>query len=132
MKGRTEWPGCLMLAPSGGKRIVMALVYGAPIGVSPDAGVTWKFMANKSSHVDWCAVDWSDPELKFVLTLKHESGDLLLVSRDGGMSFDEVGKGYGPAWIFDGKTAVVAEVKSKTRPSRQLLRTTDPGKTSEP
>src|SRR3974390_1015281 len=27
-KGRTETPGCLMLDPSGGKRLVTALVYG--------------------------------------------------------------------------------------------------------
>ena len=43
---------------------------------------------------------------------------------DAGKTFREVGKGYGPAWIFDNKTAVVAEVKTK-----ELLRTTDGGKT---
>ena len=76
-------------------------------------------------------VDWSDPDMKFVLTLKHESGDLLLVLRDGGQNFEDVGKGYGPAWIFDGKTAVVAEAKSKTKPKPRLLRTTDGAKTFE-
>ncbi len=31
-KGRTEWPGCLMVDPVGeGKRVVVATVYGAPI-----------------------------------------------------------------------------------------------------
>jgi photosystem II stability/assembly factor-like uncharacterized protein len=128
-KGRTEWPGCLMFDPIGGKTLVAALVYGSPIAVSRDTGATWKFMDRKSSHVDWCAVDWSDPDMKFVLTLKHESGDLLLVSRDGGKSFEEVGKGYGPAWIFDAKTAVVAEARSKAKPKPGLLRTTDAGKT---
>jgi len=127
IKGRTEWPGCLMLDPLGGKTLVVAFVYGAPIGVSGDRGETWRFMDKKSSHVDWCAVDWSDPEMKFVLTLKHESGDLLLVSRDGGKSFAEVGKGYGPAWIFDSKTAVVAEARSKANPKPGLLRTVDAG-----
>lgn len=133
LKGRTEWPGCLMLDPVGKtKTMVVALVYGAPISVSPDRGETWRSMHPKSSHVDWFAADWSDPNLGFVLTLKHESGDLLLVSRDGGKSFDEVGKGYGPAWIFDGKTAVVAQAKSKTTPMPQILRTTDGAKTFEP
>jgi len=70
--------------------------------------------------------------MKFVLALKHESGDLLLRSLDGGKTFDEVGKGYGPAWIFDGKTAVVAEARSKTKPKPGLLRTTDGGKTFQP
>src|SRR5262245_17084030 len=27
LKGRTEWPGCLMIDPLGGKRMVIALVY---------------------------------------------------------------------------------------------------------
>ncbi len=129
IQGRTEWPGCMMFDPVGpGKTLLVALVYGSPVAVSPDAGATWRFMDNKSSHVDWCAVDWSSPEMKFVLALKHESGGLLLVSRDGGKSFGEVGKGYGPAWVFDDKTAVVAESPAKDRPKPGLLRTTDAGK----
>jgi photosystem II stability/assembly factor-like uncharacterized protein len=133
-KGRTEWPGCLMFDPTGGKipTIVTALVYGSPISISNDRGQTWKYMDKASSHVDWCAVDWSDPEMKFVFALKHESGDLLIVSHDGGKSFTEVGKGYGPAWIFDNKTAVIAEARSKTKPKPGLLRTTDGGKTFQP
>lgn len=133
IKGRTEWPGCLMLDPvSDGKMIVSALVYGSPIVVSRDGGTSWQVLDNKSSHVDWCAVDWSDPELKLIFTLKHESGDLLLRSADGGKSFEEVGKGYGPAWIFDNKTAVVAQSRTKDRPKPAFLRTTDGGKTFQP
>src|SRR5262249_15597790 len=98
VKGRTEWPGWLMLDPTGkSKKLVTALVYGAPIAVSTDGGAEWNFMDKKSSHIDWCAVDWTDPDMKFVLALKHESGDLLIVSRNGGKSFEDVGKGYGPA-----------------------------------
>jgi photosystem II stability/assembly factor-like uncharacterized protein len=133
IKGRTEWPGCLMLDPTRKTRdLVTALVYGAPIGISSDAGASWRFLDRKSSHVDWCVLDWTDPDRKFILTLKHESGGLLLVSRDGGKSFEEVGKGYGPAWIFDGRTAVVAEAPGKTRPRPRLLRSTDAGKTFTP
>jgi photosystem II stability/assembly factor-like uncharacterized protein len=133
IKGRAEWPGCMMLDPvSGSKKLVVALVYGGPIAVSPDLGDTWRFLDKKSMHIDWCAVDWSDPAMKLIFALKHESGDLLIVSRDGGKSFDEIGKGYGPAWVFDGKTAVVAEARNKTKPSPRLLRTVDAGKTFEP
>src|SRR5262245_50599999 len=72
MKGRTEWPGCLTLDPtSKTKRLLSAFVYGVPISVSADDGKTWEGMHARSSHVDWCAVDW--PGLKFVLALKHES-----------------------------------------------------------
>jgi len=133
IKGRTEWPGCLQFDPTSMKpRLLMALVYGSPVGVSADAGETWNFMDNKSSHVDWCSLDWTDPDQAFVLALKHESGGLLLASHDGGKTFTEVGKGYGPAWVFDDKTAVVAELKTKERPKPRLLRTTDGGKTFDP
>jgi hypothetical protein len=133
LKGRTEWPGCLMLDPTAkSKRLVSAFVYGVPIAVSDDEGKTWDFMNARSSHIDWCAVDWSDPGLKFILALKHESGDLLIVSRDGGKSFEDVGKGFGPAWVFDTKTAVVAETKTKDRPKPRLLRTEDAAKTFQP
>ena len=131
-KGRTETPGCLMLDPTGGKRLVSTLVYGAPIVVSFDRGETIKALDKKTTHLDWCAVDWSDPEMKFIFTLKHEAADTLLVSHDAGKSFQEVGKGFGPAWIFDAKTAVLAKAKSKTNPKPGLVRTTDAGKTFEP
>jgi photosystem II stability/assembly factor-like uncharacterized protein len=130
IRGRTEWPGCMQFDPVGaGKALLVALVYGSPVAVSPDAGASWKFMDNKSTHVDWAAVDWSDPGMKLVLALKHESGGLLLVSRDGGKSFTEAGKGYGPAWVFDDKTAVVAEAPAKGKPKPGLLRTTDAART---
>jgi photosystem II stability/assembly factor-like uncharacterized protein len=67
--------------------------------------------------------------MKFILTLKHESGGLLLRSRDGGKSFDELGKGHGPAWVFDTDTAVVTLSKTKDRPKGSLVRTADGGKT---
>jgi photosystem II stability/assembly factor-like uncharacterized protein len=133
IKGRTEWPGCLMLDPVGGtKKLVVAFVYGSPIAVLPAGASSWMTLSNKSQHIDWCAVDWTDPALALIFALKHESGDLLIVSRDGGKSFTEVGKGYGPAWVFDKSTAVVAETKTKTRPNPRLLRTTDGGRTFVP
>lgn len=132
-RGRTESPGCFLLDPTGtSKRMLTALVYGAPASTSADGGSTWKSMDSQSSHVDWCAVDWTDPDLRFVLILKHESGGLLLASRDGGQKFSEVGKSYGPGWVFDNATAVVAEAKTKDRPRPNLVRTTDGGVTWKP
>jgi photosystem II stability/assembly factor-like uncharacterized protein len=132
-KGRTETPGCLLRDPTGKTATLLtALVYGAPAGTSADGGATWKAMDGKAGHVDWCAVDWTDPERRFVLGLKHEAGGLLLVSHDGGRSFTEGGKGYGPGWVFGPMTAVVAEVKTRERPEPRLVRTTDGGKTWQP
>jgi photosystem II stability/assembly factor-like uncharacterized protein len=133
VKGRTEVPGCLMVDPVGkGTTIVSALVYGEPIVIGTDAGMTWRLLDKKSSHIDYCAVDWSDPEMKFVLAVKHEQNGLMIFSRDGGKSFEEVGKDFGPAWIFDNNTAVVAEAKSKAKPQPGLLRTTDGGQSFKP
>jgi photosystem II stability/assembly factor-like uncharacterized protein len=132
VKGRTEWPGCLAFDPTGKTRtLLLATVYGGPVGVSDDAGENWKLMDKACGHVDWCAIDWTGPKRNFVLALKHESGGLLLASHDGGKGFAEIGKGYGPAWVFDEKTAVVAEMKTKERPKPRLLRTADGGQTFE-
>jgi photosystem II stability/assembly factor-like uncharacterized protein len=109
--------------------MVTALVYGSPIAVSTDQAAAWKYLDPKAGHADWCAVDWTDPDRKFVLALKHESGGLLLASHDGGKSFVEIGKGYGPGWVFDNRTAVIAQAKGKQVPRPNLLRTTDGGKT---
>lgn len=133
--GRTETPGCLQLDPSAAtKRILMATVYGGPVVVgTTDPMTTWNAMDKKCGHVDWCAIDWSDPAMKFVLAFKHESGGLLLLSRDGGKSFSDIGKGYGlGAWIFDADTAVASIAKSKEKPKGGIVRTTDGGKTFLP
>jgi photosystem II stability/assembly factor-like uncharacterized protein len=129
-KGRTETPGCWLLDPTGKSgKMVTALVYGSSIAVSADQAANWTYLDNKAAHVDWCAVNWNEPELKFVLALKHEAGGLLLASTDGGKSFVEVGKGYGTGWVFDGRTAVVARTKTKEAPRAGLWRTSDGGKT---
>ncbi len=75
-------------------------------------------------------MDWT--EMKFVLALKHEAGGLLIASHDGGKSFTDIGKNYGPGWVFDGSTAVVAEARTKDRPKPGLVRTTDGGQTWKP
>lgn len=128
-KGRTETPGCFMIDPTGKTtRLMTALVYGAPINTSVDGGETWTPMDKKTEHIDWFAADWGGKVPTFVLALKHEKDGLLLASNDGGKSFTEVGKGYGPGWVFDAKTAVVAEAKTKDKPRPNLMRTTDGGK----
>ncbi len=129
-KGRTETPGCWLLDPTGTRdRMVTALVYGSPLAVSTDRAVTWRYLDKRSAHIDWCAVDWTDPDLRFILALKHEAGGLLLASTDGGRSFVEVGKGYGPGWVFDRRTAVVAVVPRQPGAKPHLRRTADGGKT---
>lgn len=129
-KGRTEDPGCFLLDPTGKtNRLLLPLVYGVPISFGTADKGEWRTADKKSEHVDWCAADWTDPEMKFLLTLKHEAAGLMLRSRDGGKSFEEVGKGYGPAWVFDSETAVAAKLKTKDNPKGGLVRSSDGGKT---
>lgn len=133
LTGRTETPGCLMFDPTGKtKRLLLATVYGGPIAATTTEAGEWRIFDKASVHVDWCAADWSDPEMKFLLAFKHESGGQLLRSRDGGKTFDELGKGHGPAWVFDANTAVVALAKTKDRPKGGIVRTTDGGKSFQP
>jgi photosystem II stability/assembly factor-like uncharacterized protein len=133
LKGRTETPGCFQLDPTGKtKRLLLPTVYNGPIAIGSIDGTSWRLLSPKATHVDWCAVDWTDPEMRFMLALKHESGGLLLLSRDGGKTFTETGKGHGPAWVFDNDTAVVAVVKSKDYPQAGILRTTNGGHTFHP
>lgn len=129
-KGRTEWPGCMAFGPGG--KLVVALVYGSPILVGSTKGEPWKVLDAKSGHVDWFAGDWADPDMKFLVALKHEANGLLLATHDGGKTFAEKGKGFAAAWVFDAKTAVAAEAKTKDTPKPGLKRTTDGGETWTP
>jgi hypothetical protein len=134
-KGRTETPGCFSLDPTGKtKRALLATVYGGPVLVTATtADAPLRAMDKKSVHVDWCAADWSDPELKFAVAFKHEADGLLLLTRDSGKSFTEVGKGYGlGAWVFDADTAVIARAQTKDNPKGGFVRTADGGKTFLP
>ncbi len=68
-----------------------------------------------------------------MIAFKHESGGILLISRDGGKTFAESAKGHGMgAWVFDANTAVVAVAKTKDKPKGGILRTTDGGQTFTP
>ena len=134
IKGRTETPGCLQIDPTGKtKRVVSghwSTAYRLSLGTQTrTTGDSWTKSPRMWTGALW---SWSDPDMKFILTLKHESGGSLLRSRDGGKSFDEVGKGYGPAWVFDADTAVATLAKSKERPKGSLVRTADGGKTFQP
>ena len=132
VKGRTEWPGSMVLDRKGSAPVwTIALVYGDPILTSNDGGKTFDRMDKKSTHVDWVA---TDPTRKFVLALKHEAADLLLASNDGGQQFREIGKGFGPACVFDEQSAVVVRIdagEAKKPAKRSLVRTADGGKTFE-
>jgi photosystem II stability/assembly factor-like uncharacterized protein len=117
-----------MIDPTGrSKSMLSALVYGAPAAISDDGATTFRHMAKRSEHIDWCAIDWTDPKRRFVLALKHEMGGLLMASNDGGKTFRDVGAHFISGWVFDNKTAVVAMEKTESHPEPTLQRTSDGG-----
>jgi photosystem II stability/assembly factor-like uncharacterized protein len=133
-KGRTETPGCFQIDPTGKtKRFVLATVYNGPVILGSLDADDWRAVDKKCQHVDWYAANWSDPDMKFAISFRHEKDGILFVTRDGGKTFSETAKGHGlGAWVFDADTAVVALAKSKDKPKGGILRTTDGGKTFEP
>ncbi|MFO0804734.1 MAG: hypothetical protein U0791_16625 [Gemmataceae bacterium] len=132
-KGRTEDPGCFLLDPTGKtNKLLLPLVYGGPLMLGIADKGDWRTVDKKTEHIDWCAADWTDPDMKFLLVLKHEANGQMLRSKDGGKSWDELGKGFGPAWIFDSKTAVASKLKTKDNPKGGIVRTTDGGATWTP
>ncbi len=112
----------------------MATVYGGPVLVgSPDVDPPFRAMDKKSGHLDWCAVDWTDPDMKFALAFKHEAGGLLLLSRDAGKTFTEGDKGLRVGGVgvrsADGRGRAC---ERKGTPKGGIVRTTDGGKTFTP
>lgn len=132
-KGRTEDPGCFLLDPTGKtNKLLLPLVYGVPLTFGTKDQGDWRTVDKSTVHIDWCAADWTDPDMKFLLVLKHEANGQMLRSKDSGKTWDDLGKGFGPAWIFDKETAVVSKLKTKDNPKGGVVRTTDGGKTWSP
>lgn len=116
--GRCETGFALDFDPAG-KRLMCFMIYGSA-GMTTDAGKTWQ--ASKLSHLDFGAVDWSEPEAKHMISLKHESGGDLVVTHDAGGSWKSLGKGFKQVGIFEGGVLMATKAAG-------ILRSTDDGQT---
>jgi hypothetical protein len=96
--GRCE-TGFALDADPAGKRLMAFMIYGSS-ALTLDGGTTWS--VSKLSHLDFGAVDWSDPEARAMISVKHESGGEAVVSRDAGKSWSSLGKGFKAVGIFPG------------------------------
>lgn len=94
--GRCETGFALDADPAGG-RLMAFMIYGAS-ALTLDGGKTWS--ASGLSHLDFGAVDWSDPAARTMISVKHESGDEAVLSKDAGKSWTSLGKGFKAVGIF--------------------------------
>ncbi|HLX64198.1 MAG TPA: hypothetical protein VKX17_23195 [Planctomycetota bacterium] len=118
ISGRCETGFALDFDPNG-QRLMCFMIYGSPARTL-DGGKTWT--KSKLQHLDFGATDWSDPEAKTMLAIKHESGGELVLTSDGAQSWTSLGKGFKAVGVFDATTFVASKGKG-------ILRSTDAGKT---
>ena len=115
ISGRCETGFGLDLDPAG-KRVACFTVYGNS-ALSSDAGQTWQ--RSSTGHLDCIAVDWAGLNL---LSIRHESSGVAILSPDGGKTWQTLGKGFNAVGLFDGKTLVATK-------DAGILRSTDGGQT---
>lgn len=117
--GRCETGGSFNVDPKGG-RMVLATVYGSSALISNGGKSIRRFT---SGHFDYIAVDWPG-EAKTMLTFRHESGETLTLTSDGGQTWTDLGKGFKGycVGVFDATTLIASR-------GQGLLRSTDRGST---
>ncbi|HUS90267.1 MAG TPA: hypothetical protein VM695_00410 [Phycisphaerae bacterium] len=119
--GRCETGYALCLDPAG-KRLACFMLDGKS-AMTADAGRTWTPIKNVRRGYDWAAVDWSGKTPANMFALVHESGGIGVVSRDGGASWTEIGKGYAAVGLFGPDVLLCGKEKQAG-----TLRSTDAGK----
>jgi photosystem II stability/assembly factor-like uncharacterized protein len=115
--GRCETGWALNFDPAG-KRLMCFMIYGNS-AATDDAGKTWT--PSKLSHLDFGAVDWGATSKCFV-SIRHEMGGMLTISKDGGKSWTDLSKGFARVGLFDEKNLVCGKAKG-------LVRSEDGGQT---
>lgn len=123
--GRCETGYALRVDPKG-RRLACFMLDGKS-AMTLDGGKTWRPIKNVARGYDWAAVDWSQPEPKTVFARVHELGGLGVISQDGGKSWKELGKDFGPVGLFSDRILVAS--KGDERKWRGIVRSTDGGST---
>jgi len=114
-------------ADSGGKRLACFMLDGK-CAWSGDSGQTWTAFTDVGRNWDYAAVDWSAGAVKTIFAALHESGGQVMLSTDGGKSWNKLFKDAefdktGGLGIFDEKTLVY------TQKGKGIQRSTDAGQT---
>jgi photosystem II stability/assembly factor-like uncharacterized protein len=107
--GRCE-TGCAISAdPNGGGRLAFFQLDGKSAWTD-DGGKTWHPCNDGGRRgFDFVAVDWTDPKARRMWGVRHESGEVGLLSEDGGASWKAMDKGFKVFGVFDFNTLVTSK-----------------------
>jgi hypothetical protein len=120
--GRCETGAAIQVDPMGGGRLAFFQLDGKAAWTG-DGGKTWNPCSDGGRRgFDFVAVDWSDPKARRMWGVRHESGDVGLLSENGGAAWKEVEKGWKGFGVFDFDTLVAHRGKG-------IERSTDAGAT---
>ncbi|MCY2965293.1 MAG: hypothetical protein NT069_16950 [Planctomycetota bacterium] len=124
--GRCETSFALQ-GDSGGKRLACFMLDGK-CAWSGDSGKIWNAFTDVGRNWDYAAVDWSTDKVTTIFAALHESGGKVLLSRDGGKSWNKLFEDAefdksGGLGIFDAKTLVY------TQKGQGIQRSIDAGQT---
>ena len=119
--GRCETGAAISVDPAGGGRLAFFQLDGKSAW-TPDGGKTWNPCNDKSRGFDFVAVDWTDPKARRMFGVRHESGEVGLLSEDAGATWKALDKGFKSFGVFDFNTLVTSRQKG-------IERSTDGGAT---
>lgn len=118
--GRCETGAAISVDPEGGR--LACFMLDGKSAWTPDGGKTWKACNDKSRGFDYVAVDWTDPEARRMFGVRHESGEIGLLSDDSGATWKTIDKPWKSFGVFDRQTLVCSRGKG-------IERSTDGGAT---
>jgi hypothetical protein len=108
--GRCETGASISVDPMGGGRLAFFQLDGKSAW-TPDGGKTWRPSNDKSRGFDFVAVDWTDPRARRMFGVRHESGEVGLLSEDSGATWKTLDKGFKSFGVFDFDTLVTSRGK---------------------
>lgn len=81
----------IVFDPLDPKRFWQSGIYGSAAYVTEDGGDTFRALSKEERHADAIAVDLEDPQRRTALLSGHEQPQKLRLSRDGGVTWTEIG-----------------------------------------